>query len=194
MANNELSMAGHWDSCQWSDEDRTFMINTLDEVIGGLEYIRSKIRNKETVVSEDWQKAAIPFRKAMDSFIAYTMKSTDPSMPFIPQTKGNELEKSQSQNNMMIFEYGAMSSRYSVEAPNKLIAYAAMIAHFGNNAHLIVLYEPKEVVLYDRWLNPFGAISERLDEIFGGAGAFDEYVKDHEQEILDACDTIKQLS
>lgn len=46
----------------------------------------------------------------------------------------------------MVFEYGAMSSLYRIEAESKLVAYAGMIAHFGYNAHLIALYEPAEVI------------------------------------------------
>lgn len=34
----------------------------------------------------------------------------------------------------MTYEYGAMSSKYSLEADNKLTAYAAMIAHYGRHA------------------------------------------------------------
>ena len=74
----------------------------------------------------------------------------------------------------MVFEYGAVSSKYSNEADNKLTAYVGMIVHFDRSAHLIALYEPKEIVEKDSWLNPFtGEISKRLDEIFGGEGSFD---------------------
>lgn len=93
----------------------------------------------------------------------------------------------------MKFEYGAMSSRYSVEADNKLTAYAAMIFHFNESAHLIALYEPENVVKEDSWLNPFGAISKRLDEIFGGEGSFDKYAEEHIEEIKKAYESIEQL-
>lgn len=93
----------------------------------------------------------------------------------------------------MTFKYGAMSSLYSIEADNKLTAYSAMVAHFGDAAHLIALYEPEESKEKDQWLNPFGKIAARLDEIFGGEGAFDKYVDEHIDEIKAAFGTIKKL-
>jgi len=93
---------------------------------------------------------------------------------------------------MITFEYGAMSSRYSCEAENKLTAYVTMCIHFNNNNHLIALYSPEEC-RKDQWLNPSGKVSERLDEIFGGDGAFDEYVECYIEEISECYKTIKQL-
>lgn len=86
-----------------------------------------------------------------------------------------------------------MSSRYSLQAESKLTAYVAMVAHFGNNNHMIALYEPQEIVKNDSWLNPLGYVSERLDEIFGGEGSFDKYVEEHIDEVREACKTIKQI-
>lgn len=93
----------------------------------------------------------------------------------------------------MKFQYGAVSSVYELEADNKLTAYVAMCCHFGRNAHLIALYEPKEVVEKDSWLNPLGAISARLDEIFGGNGSFDRYMEEHREEIIKAYESIQQI-
>ncbi len=93
----------------------------------------------------------------------------------------------------MTFEYGAMSCRYSIEAEDKRTAYVAMIAHFGMKCYLIALYEPKEIVKNDSWLNPFGDVSKRLDEIFGGDGEFDKYTDEHIEEVKAALKTIKQL-
>lgn len=93
----------------------------------------------------------------------------------------------------MTFEYGAMSSRYSIEAEDKRTAYVAMIVHFGRSNHLIALYEPEEIVKNDSWLNPFGQVSKRLDEIFGGEGEFDKYADGHVEEVEAALKTIKQL-
>jgi hypothetical protein len=92
----------------------------------------------------------------------------------------------------MKIEYGAMSSRYSIEADNKLTAYCAMVAHFGKSAHLIAIYEPEECTK-DQWLNLFGNISDRLDEIFGGKDSFDKYFDEHTEEIKKAYNTIEQL-
>lgn len=94
---------------------------------------------------------------------------------------------------LITFEYGAMSSRYSLQAESKFTAYVAMIAHFGNNNHLIALYEPREIVKDDSWLNPLGFVAERLDEIFGGIDSFDEYANQHIQEVREAYNTIKQI-
>ena len=93
----------------------------------------------------------------------------------------------------MVFEYGAMSSKYSIEAENKLTAYFAMCVHFGGNAGLIALYSPEDVVKDDSWLSPTGGTQKRLDEIFGGEGAFEKYGDEHVEEIRAAYKTIKQL-
>lgn len=94
---------------------------------------------------------------------------------------------------MTTFEYGAMSSRYSIEAEDKRTAYCAMLVHFGRSNHLIALYAPEDIVKNDSWLNPFGEIAGRLDEIFGGEGEFDKYLSEHGKEITEAYETIKQL-
>ena len=91
----------------------------------------------------------------------------------------------------MIFKYGAMSSLYSIDAENKLTAYAAMVLHFRRSAHMIALYEPKEIVKDDSWLFAM-SLSKRLDEIFGGDGSFDKYLEEHVEEIRNAYKTIEQ--
>lgn len=93
-----------------------------------------------------------------------------------------------------VFEYGAMSSRYSCEAENKLTAYVTMCLHYQSSNHLIALYAPEEIK-DDSWLNPCGRVSERLDEIFVKASGtnFDNYVKSHIEEIRECYKTIKQL-
>lgn len=102
---------------------------------------------------------------------------------------------------MKKFTYGAMSSKYELEAENKLTAYCAMILHYNQSAHLITIYSPEEC-RKDIWLNFFGSISERLHEIFGGSpdgyipqenDAFDKYLNEHIDEVKDAYKTIKQL-
>jgi len=93
----------------------------------------------------------------------------------------------------MKFEYGAMSSRYSIEADNKLTAYAGMIIHFGpQSASLIAIYEPEELMKTDSWLFA-SPIDKRLDEIYGGEGTFYKYLDEHMDEIKAALDTIEQL-
>lgn len=92
----------------------------------------------------------------------------------------------------MIYEYGAMSSKWSVEADNKLTAYVAMVGHYDTQAHLLTIYSP-ESSREDIWMDFTGKISKRLDEIFGGEGAFDKYVEDHIDEIKKAVDSIKRV-
>ena len=58
---------------------------------------------------------------------------------------------------------------------------------------MIALYEPKEIVEKDSWLNPFGKVAKRLDEIFGGNGAFDRYWEEHQEEIAKAYESIEQM-
>lgn len=94
---------------------------------------------------------------------------------------------------MTTFEYGAMSSRYSCEAENKLTAYVAMCMHYNRSNHLIALYEPKEIINNDQWLNITGRVSARLDEIFGGNDSFDLYMENHKAEIAECYKSIKQL-
>jgi len=99
----------------------------------------------------------------------------------------------------MIYEYGAMSSKFSCEAENKLTAYATMVFHYDSSAHLIVIYSP-ESSKKDSWTFFDGKISERLHEIFGGKpeefpekDAFDLYVQNHIDEIKACYKSIKRL-
>jgi hypothetical protein len=93
----------------------------------------------------------------------------------------------------IVYEYGAMSSKFSCEATNKLTAYVAMVAHYDSQAHLLVIYSPEECKA-DGWFNLTGKISEKLDKIFGGEGAFDKYVEDHVDDIKECFETIKRIT
>ncbi len=93
----------------------------------------------------------------------------------------------------MIYEYGAMSSKYSIETDNKLTAYAAMIIQFNSVPHLIAIYSPKESAENDSWLMRTNNLQQRLDEIFGGDGEFMKYLDEHPNEIKEACKTIKKI-
>jgi len=93
---------------------------------------------------------------------------------------------------MIKYEYGAMSSKFSCVAENKLTAYVTMCAHFDNQANLLVIYSPIESKK-DCWASFGGAISDRLDEVFGGIGSFDEYVKNHIPEIKACYSSIKRV-
>ncbi|MBC7749565.1 MAG: hypothetical protein H7Z76_13495 [Methylotenera sp.] len=91
------------------------------------------------------------------------------------------------------YEYGAMSSLFSIQAKNKLTAYAVMCAHYGSNSHMVMIYEPQSSK-EDVWNSIDGKISERLDKIFGGENSFDEYFEDNIEEIKICYNTIKRLS
>lgn len=90
------------------------------------------------------------------------------------------------------FEYGAMSSRYKLQAENKLTAYAAMVLHFNSNPKLVALYEPEDLAKQDSWLM-HTPIEPRLDEIFGGKGAFIKYLDEHKEEIKEVYQTVEQI-
>lgn len=90
----------------------------------------------------------------------------------------------------MKFTYGAMSSVYSIEAENKLTAYAAMVIHFKDNPQIVAIYSPEESRA-DMWLFATN-LQKRLDEIYGGNGEFFKYLDSHEKEIREACNTIKK--
>lgn len=90
------------------------------------------------------------------------------------------------------YEYGAMSSKYELTANNKFTAYCAMVAHYDRSAHMLTIYSP-ESSREDIWLNPFGQISDRLDEVFAEVGGFDKYFGENIPEIKKAMDSIKQL-
>jgi len=93
---------------------------------------------------------------------------------------------------MKKYQYGAMSSKYELEADNKLTAYATMVLHYSNSAHLVAIYEPIESK-EDSWMSFTGNISKRLDEIFGGEDSFDKYVSENIDDIKICYKTIKQL-
>ncbi len=92
----------------------------------------------------------------------------------------------------VIIEYGIMSSKFKVVANNKYTAYCTMCLHYQHNSHMIAIYtdEFKE----DSWINPSGAISERLDEIFKEHESFDKYFESNIEEVKKAYKSIERLS
>jgi len=93
---------------------------------------------------------------------------------------------------LVTYEYGAMSSKFSLQATNKLTAYCAMLLHFQESNHLIVIYSP-ESSKEDSWLSFDGKVAARLDEIFGGENSFDKYLELNIEEIKVCYDTIKRI-
>nr|AKH46047.1 hypothetical protein [uncultured marine virus] len=91
---------------------------------------------------------------------------------------------------MIQYEYGAVSSRYILEAENKLTAYATIVLHYRNSPHLVVIYEPEDA---DTWFSVDGEVSDKLDNIFGGEGSFDDYLEKNMEEIKKCYASIKQI-
>lgn len=90
------------------------------------------------------------------------------------------------------FEFGVMSNRYKLQAENKLTAYATMVLFYLDNPRLVAIYEPQDLAKRDSWLfsNP---VETRLDEIFGGKGAFFKFMDEHKQEIREVFQTIEKI-
>jgi hypothetical protein len=90
------------------------------------------------------------------------------------------------------FEYGAMSSRFRLQTEDKFTAYAAMVLHFNSCPQLVAIYEPADLAKRDSWIfrNP---VETRLDEIFGGNGAFIKYLNEHKEEINEAYQNIERI-
>ncbi len=91
-----------------------------------------------------------------------------------------------------LYEYGAMSSKFSLHAADKLTAYATMVLHYNDSSHLVAIYSPEECKT-DSWMRFDGKISDRLDEIFGAKGSFDKYLKEHISEIRECYKSIKRI-
>ena len=91
-----------------------------------------------------------------------------------------------------VFTYGIMSSCYRLQAENKLTAYATMVLQFNSNPQLVALYEPADLAKQDSWLMHI-PVEQRLDEIFGGKGAFFKFLDEHKQEIKEVFQTIEKF-
>lgn len=85
-----------------------------------------------------------------------------------------------------------MSSKFEIQAENKLTAYATMVLHYNRNAHLIAIYSP-ESSKDDSWMTFSGKISKRLDEIFGGEDSFDKYMENNAENIRKCYKSLKRL-
>lgn len=92
----------------------------------------------------------------------------------------------------IIFEFGVMSNRYKLQAENKLSAYAAMVLFYKDNPRMVAIYKPQDLAKQDSWLfsNP---VETRLNEIFGGKGAFFKFMDEHKQEIKEVFQTIEKI-
>jgi hypothetical protein len=92
----------------------------------------------------------------------------------------------------MTYEYGVMSSKYSLQAEDKLIAYCAMVVHYSNSPHLVVIYSPEEAK-EDAWTSFTGQSATILDKVFGGAGAWEKFLSENVEAVKACMKTIKKL-
>lgn len=91
----------------------------------------------------------------------------------------------------MKVEYGIMSSKWSIEAEDKLTAYATILMSMPYEAKMIALYT--EECKQDSWLFAED-LEKRIGEIFGGSiSDFRAYVDAHIEDIRKANKTIKKL-
>ena len=89
----------------------------------------------------------------------------------------------------MKVEFGIMSNKWSVEAPTKLICYAAILIFLGSNGfNMVMLYN--EECKDDQWA--FSENTEkRLEEIFGEE--FFSFVEKNTDKIKEAVKTIEKI-
>ena len=90
----------------------------------------------------------------------------------------------------MVFEYGIMSNKWSLEADNKLVAYATMILHLRDSVNMIALYSPKDVVKDDKWFFSED-LNKRLEDIFGENPI--DFIDRNIEVIKKAYETIKKV-
>lgn len=92
---------------------------------------------------------------------------------------------------MIQFKYGAMSSAFTLSAPDHLTGIAAMVHHYHRQPHVVVVYEPKDC---PAWFDFSGKIAARLDEIFQERGGFDKFVTENINAVKAAMDTIERVA
>ena len=81
-----------------------------------------------------------------------------------------------------------MSSKYQIEAYNKLDAYAAISLYLGVSLPFAVLYEPSDI-LEDKWV---GDIDKFLS-LFERECEYSVYIYKYQDEIKEAYSTIKKI-
>lgn len=92
------------------------------------------------------------------------------------------------------YQYGVMSSKFSLVAENKLTAYATMLIHYQDTPHMIAIYFPQDSeTKNDSWMDISGQISKRIDEIFGGDGGFEKYLQNNIELIRECYKSIQKL-
>ena len=90
------------------------------------------------------------------------------------------------------YEYAAKGSRFRLHASNKLVAYATMVCHLDDFAHLAVICSPEDAIK-DCWTSFDGKAIERIDNVFGGPGSFSSFLESYSEEIRACYETIEQV-
>lgn len=90
--------------------------------------------------------------------------------------------------NKMKITFGIMSSKYQIEAYNKLDAYAAMSIFFERNLPYVLLFEPSDI-LEDNWVGDI----EKFLSLFERECKYSVYIYKYQDEIKEAYSTIKKI-
>ena len=89
-------------------------------------------------------------------------------------------------------EYGAGSSKYSIECEDKFVGYCAILLHYANSPGAVVIYSPEELKK-DSWVSFSGKTDENIAVLFKKFGGFEPFIKGHITEMRTAYKTIKKL-
>lgn len=81
-----------------------------------------------------------------------------------------------------------LSSKYQIEAYNKLDAYAAMAIFFKRHLPYVLLFEPYEIIK-DNWFRD----EKKFLELFGEKVSLNEYLNAHHDKVKEAYLTIKEI-
>ena len=91
--------------------------------------------------------------------------------------------------NKMKITFGVISSsKYLIEAYNKLDAYAAISLYLGAYVPFTVLYEPYDI-LGDNWVDDI----EKFLSLFERECKYSVYIYKYQDEIKEAYSTIKEI-
>ncbi len=102
------------------------------------------------------------------------------------------INKYKNQKSMLKIEFGAMSSKYSIECSDKLVGYAVILMQFANSPGMVAIYSPEECK-NDSWMNFEGKTEELIQPLYSEHGGFESFLKAHIEQIKECRKTIKQI-
>ena len=165
-------------------------MNEINDLVNNLNEKMIHPENDTDLLLEELKNIGVEFIDTQDDiYWKYSEQQQNPETSEQSDTKALHVADVSTSTE---YEYGAMSTKFKLVAKNKLTAYATMVLHYQNNAHIMVIYSPEEAKK-DSWTNFTGQISERLDEVFGGDGSFDKYMEDNIDEIKECYNTIEKI-